>query len=402
MIRNELKKIWTVPQILLLVVIGGILFRHGVYNQMQAAYDIPFEATDIEVGKEFLDKYGLQLDENDLKQVQTMYKNEWEDIIKIVKETYPQLEKMDFRDENERMEFLSGTRISHFPDNEETYEFQRQLMEEFESDIDRLEAYEKVLHINNEKQELEDGTLFRHLQISVPESRVRLAEIVERNQISPLPSSVLMNLNYVMEDFGRITVLLVLILVLPCLTFDHKAGIYPVIAATKRGKHFIKTQITAILISLLQLFLVWDILLYATYRLGTPYHLFDDCLINGFCWFDLTLHQYFLIRILASNILAIALALLFFVASSLCRNIVGMIVVAIVCWNVGIRVMFFLTNNLLFFDYAYDGFIPMYINGYKYGNLIAFCVLYAVIVFFLFQFVHRWKKADILSQNRIL
>lgn len=336
MIGNELKKLWNVKIALLLLLVGGVLFYSWIIGQMQLRYLPLFETVEAALGAELLERFGADIDAEELEQVAALKEGVRQDLEEKVCAAYPQLREMGIDSFGE----LENALMDVSQEEQESEQYQQkyalylQIIEEFEWELESINFYSELL----ERKAIAEAWLKIGNSDAASERsgdqaiRDRIAEVVKRPVTSVLPDSVTMNMNYIIQSFARILLYLVLLLVLPYLALDNKSRVYPLAAAARRGRGLVKTQLLSVLIGLLPLFIVMDTALYAAYFLCTPYAVFNGCTVE-YLWFDFTQLQYLHVQVLVCNLIALAFALLVFFASAFCRTIVGTVVMALPLWG---------------------------------------------------------------------
>lgn len=327
MLVNEIRKIWNLPTLLLELVVGVVLLYSWVAGQMNLKYLPLFETVQLQIGIQLQEKYGDELDRVELQEVEALYREAKKDLNVKAAEAYPEIVGGKYRDFEAFEKYC--TENDGFED-EEMYGIYMEILEKYQWEYETCDAYETILdsaggYWGNFKYR--EGTKNQVL-------KKRVAELSNRDTISTLPYQVTMNMKYVMGNFAWVLIILALILVLPYLASDCRMRVYPVIASTKTGRRIVVYQMTAMFLSVGILLLVCNGAFYLVYRMMTPYEPFANCMVP-WLWFDWTWQQYFRIQLFMIDIGVLGLSMIFFFLSSLCRTIIGLVVMAIPCWFAG-------------------------------------------------------------------
>ncbi|MDE5965241.1 MAG: hypothetical protein K2G89_00185 [Lachnospiraceae bacterium] len=399
MIGNELKKIWNVRMTLLLLLVSVTLFYTWIIGQMNLHYLPLFETVDATLGAKLLEQFGTTIDADELEQVAALKEGVRQDFEEKVSAAYPQLEEMGM-ESFEEFENDIMTDVSMEEAQTEQYqqkcELYNQITEEFGWELESIDFYSELL----ERKEYAAMRFKVANSDDYPERNKeqaiwdRIAEVTERPGTSVLPDSVTMNMNYVIQDFTRILLYLVLLLLLPYLALDNKSRVYPLAATTRRGRGLVKTQFLAMLIGLLPLLAVMDIALCVAYSFYTPYAVFNGCMVE-YLWFDFTQLQYFWVQVLVCNLIALAFSMLVFFASAFCRTIVGTVVMALPCWGLGTLAGMFFADDIFSCNVILKS-MPYALHASRYSLTI--CLLGMLLAGLLCDgwLIRRRKREDIM------
>lgn len=417
MIWNEFCKIWKGKTIVLVLLVGGIMFYSEVMGQMNLNYLPLWETVDARVGEELIDRYGPEISIDRKEDIQTLI-NETQMSLekkkaKAMAEYKEELSAFDF-DSYEDLKDVSLTWEEELsPEEEERLEQIWQLMvkidENFEWETYAIGYYEEVLFrmggkVDQEGQlisvsdmaynfeqsywkELRNQSIDRFFGNALEK---RISQLSDKRAVSLLPSSVVSNMGFVMQNYARTVIAMTILLLFPYLAMENSSGIYSLIATTKMGRKFLLNQIVAVILSELLLVSICSIAFMLAYRFTTPYNVFDQCLMYNI-WFDWTLKQTILARMLVLGIGAIVIALLCVFALSFCHTIVGAVAAILPCWAIG------LILSLYFFDSTFSIYDGSALRGATKGmSFFLTGLLVALAAGLMLWLYKKRKREDIL------
>lgn len=416
MIWNEFCKIWKGKTIVLVLLVGGIMFYSEVMGQMNLNYLPLWETVDARVGEELINRYGPEISIDRKEDIQT-----------LINETQMSLEKKKAKAMAEYKKELSAFGLDSYEELEDTlyrdeelspeeqermeqiWQVKAKIDENFEWETYAIGYYGEVLlrmggRVDQEGQlisvsdkaynfeqsywkELRNQSIDRFFGNALEK---RISQLSDKQSVSLLPSSVVSNMGFVMQNYARTVIAMTILLLFPYLAMENSSGIYPLIATTKVGRKFFLKQIVAVILSELLLVSICSIAFVLAYRFTTPYNVFDQCLMYDI-WFDWTLKQTILARLLVLGIGAIVIALLCVFALSFCHTIVGAVAAILPCWAIG------LILSLYFFDSTFSIYDGSALRGATKGmSFFLTGLLVALAAGLMLWLYKKRKREDIL------
>ena len=393
MIWNEMRKIWKAHTLILVVAVGVTLMYSWVIGQMNLKNLPLFETVELAIGKQLKEKYGDELDAEELEEIGVLYEEARQDLNQKVAERYPEIigEKYKNFEEFEEDCCFTITGSEDEKEDKAMWDTYCQMVEEFAYEYETCTTYYSIRDALNENSRIAQRLDLYENKILVE----RIYEITQKDAVSTLPSQVTMNMHYVMSNYAWILIILAIIIVLPYLMNDNRRNVYPVMATTKTGRRLIRYQIIAALLSVCMMLGVCDVAFYICYRVMTSYEPFNNCIVP-WLWFDWTWQQYFWIQLLMINIGVLALSMSFLFVSSLCKNIVGFAVATCLCWGIGSVLSLYYFDQLFQCDYGFDSYIDMKIM-WPYLDVVVEIVLLLIGIVLLGVLYQKRMKADILE-----
>lgn len=376
-ILNELKKIFNIKSVILLVLINIVMYF----------LFIEFNITNFPNGRPALDiynmfvemenTYGEFMDEEEFED----FKLKYEEAVKEADE-YIQSRK-DFK--------LAG--INNYEDfanmdheNEELYELYSDVV--FKKKIDvfwELPWREEYIRYYENKEEL-------MLEPSSNEKQeLRIKEILDKGlETSVFNDVIFSNYNEFIKSAAKTILLSVMFIITPIYLKDNKDKINYLQYTSKTGRKIFKKKIFAGVLASFILVTVQFICFFIMYSTNNT-SMFFNCNINSIynsiiSWYDLTFIQYIALTVIGTYILAFVFTLIPMLVSSISKNYITAI-------GVQLPIALFAFTILLKYliDYMTSIFrFPKYFTGLFYMILIFVSTISMII---------RWKrekKADIL------
>ena len=393
MIGNEMRKIWKQHTLILVVVVGVTLMYSWVIGQMNLERLPLFETVELEIGKQLQEKYGNELDAKELEEIEVLYEEAKRDLNQKVAEKYPEIIGGQYKNFEEFEYDCCSTEEGSQDqlEDEAMWETYSHMVEEFNWEYETCITYDSIRNVFKANKAIIPWIEEYDNKVFVE----RIYEIINRNTASTLPSQVTMNMRYVLINYSWLLCILAMIIVLPYLTNDNRRNVYPVMAATKTGRRLIGYQIMASLLSVCMMLGVCDVVFYICYRVMTPYESFNHCRVD-WLWFDWTWQQYFWIQLLMINIGVLSLSMIFLFVSSLCKNIVGFVVGASMCWGIGSVLSIYYFSQLFHCGYLVNSYMDMK-TRWPYMDVVIEVIMFLTGIVLLGTLYRRRMKADIMG-----
>lgn len=310
MLINEYRKIWNWRVLTVILVIGTVLFFSGPMSQMNLKNLPLFETVEVTVGTELREQYGKELDAGEIEEIKIIAQEKKDQLNEKVMQAFSQLKEAGFAFYDEFSEYMSSA------------DYETVMSDEFSAFEDlQWEIYDLFSWEIEEMSYYYEGIINNYEWVEDKESYV----------ISVVPPQVVSNMRFVMEEFAQWILILVILLVIPYLAWDNRAGVYPLIAATKTGRKIFLKQVLVMFTSTMLLILICDVTFGVALHWITPYEPFYDCIVEN-AIYDWTLTQLYTAQVVIINVAAIGMAMIVFILSALCQTIVGMAAVMIPCW----------------------------------------------------------------------
>lgn len=372
---NELKKIFNIKSILLLILINIIMFF----------LFIEFEITNFPNGRPALDIYNIFVEMKE-KYGEFMDEKEFEDF----KLRYEEIkeEADEYIQSREDFKRLGITNYDEFVNMDTTNEeldrlfddviFKKQVdifwelpwREDFIRDYENREEY-MLIKAKNEKQEL------------------RIKEILEKGlETSVFNDVVFQNYNDFIKPVAATILLSVIFMITPIYFRDNKEKLHYLQYTSKTGRKIFKKKIIAGILAsfiMVTLQLICYFSIYSTNNTSMFFNSNINSIYNIVSWYDLTFIQYIILTVLGIYILAFVFTLISMVVSSIGKSYIALI-------GIQLPIMIFTFSLLLKYLIYYITSIwyPKYFIGLTYIALIFISTL---------SIITRWKrekKADIL------
>lgn len=376
MLINEYRKMWNFKILAVVIAVGIAMFFSGPVSQMNLEKSLPlFETVEASIGTEFRQKYGKELDAGEMEEIKELAQAKSEALNEEVMKAFPEIKEAGFESYNALKEYLENADLETIEtkEYEDAVGFEQKIYEQFLWEVEEVQYYYQ-------------GLINSYEWSSDKESYV----------VSVVPSSVTSNMSFVMGDFAGVVLSLVILFVIPYLSWDNRAGVYPIIATTKIGRKMLLKQIAVMLSSVAVLLLVCNLVFAATVSVMTPYGPFWDC-IPDCVSYDWTLTQLYIMQVIIIDIVAIEVAMIVFFLSAFCETVVSIVAVIIPCWFAGnFMSNFFLRKTFMKFDVAFDLY-ESWQRRFASAPLLVCAVLMAVGVGLLVGLYGKRKKEDIFE-----
>lgn len=316
-ILNEIKKIFSLKMIVLLILITvtmffvfDIVFHIKYFPNGRPALDI------YNIGVEMVENYGEYMDEDEFEHFKSRYDE-------LVKEADEYIQSRDDFIE------LGITTYEEFEnkdrDNEELDKLNSKVL--FEEEVDlfwELPMRKYYMGIYEKKEELMRTKDWTEKQ------KERVEELISKgSETSTLPEVVFQNYNDIVKPSLALILISIIFMLSPIYIRDNLNGMNYLQYSSKAGRRLFKRKIAA---GLLSAFIITTIQLaafFALYSLNNV-SMFYDCNINSvfnalISWYDITFRQYIALTVMGIYILSFVTALISMFISSIGKSYIAVI-----------------------------------------------------------------------------
>lgn len=377
---NEIKKLFSIKAIVLLLLITGIMYK---------LYIIPREG--VRVGRDFINnihaemirKYGISMDEKEYEDFLKGY----DEKVKIADEyiqnnsEFRALEIYDYR-EYDRIARNNGEEKYSNPNLRDLY------YEYYYND--NITIFKELGEMENIKITYEVNIFepFESLYSDNEKAISRHKEIKEGEEIkSLLPYTIFETYDEQFKYLTKLILISVMFLVSPIYLNDKLNKVNYLQYSSKHGRKLFKSKIGATLITTVMATSVQLIIFFAMY-LNKTTKIFLNCGISGYynspirSWFDLNFGQYILVTIGAVYMLSIVIGLISMYVSSKSNKYISLIGIQIpILFIVDKMLLKYIVNNATSMYIQFTGFdyitMPKYILPVVYLLLI---IIFSVII----------------------
>ncbi|WP_141430812.1 hypothetical protein [Bacillus sp. 03113] len=368
-ILNELKKIFELKIVLLMIVISFIFYHLFISFEFEY-FPNGRPALDLyHVGVEMVEDYGTSFDEQDYLHFKNVYQKKVEaadDYLLSKKEfvdagitTYQQFRQMDLN--NKKVKNLSDKVL-------------------FEEKVDlfwELQARESLMEIYEHK---EYKMNYNDAAPTSKKQKKRIKEVIDNG--SAFPDLVFWNYNNLITNLSMLVLVSIMLMLSPINLRDRRNKLIFLQYTSKTGRELFKRKILTGLLSsfiITTLHLLWFFAAYSQNHVA----MFFDSNINSFFqhfvfWFDFTFFQYIILTVVALYFLAFVMSIIVAVLSSMVPNYLSII---------GVQVpIAFITFSILLkylITRLTEISLPIYFLPVAYTVLIAIGIIISIF---------RWKK----------
>lgn len=413
---QELKKIWNFKWCLFLLLVGSICFYFGPLSQMNLNYLPMFESLDIALAQDLQKKYGNTLDVEEMVQVAEIYRQEQDAFDQKIKADFPELEKLGIDGYEDLENYFStqdefelqGAELEKYKEIQENYYVP--IQEKFEEEIITREYYGGLLMsfanlsgVNLLEESYEDEEIEIEIEketgVFGHSANRRLEEIFGREELSVLPQCIESNLGFILQEYSIVLFLLAILFPLPYLAMDNRNRMNTMTAVTRKGRALFRTQVCAMLVSVMVLLLCANLIFYLFYCYMLPYESFGQCSIMGDYiipyWYDFSLEGYLFLMLTLISLLAVGLAGLTMFLSFYCRTIIGIVASVVPMYGIGILLSAYYVRNA--FHVPWRGGLPGRCTMAEYVSW-GIVLLMLIIMFMALFFAGRQRmRKDILE-----
>lgn len=385
-IKNEIKKVFTIKNILIVIIATAIMWNLRIYFEIKyfpnghpmtelyndAVCMLKNYGTEVD-GEEFKDYKKLR--EERIKEANN-YLSSNEEYIKHGLGNYEDFERMKPRD-------YKGDKYNYDPKKRE--ELKNQIRFKDDIDIfwkidaidDNIEDYENRVFINDE-----NINYYNTDQIN------KLLEMENReNSNSPINYVIVENYNALIVWINVLVVISVFIMISPIFIRDNQNKVNYLQYSSKVGRRIFNKKIISGLMSSIMIITLQLAILFIIYKQNNTY-MFWDCNINSIFnfvyWYDITFGQYIILTVILTYIIGIVASVISMFVSSKVNTYISLIGVQVPI----LFVLFYIINN-----YRTGYIINVYHN--KYFIYILYLGLIVISVGLLSIMIKREKKLDI-------
>ncbi|SCG82137.1 hypothetical protein DW1_0526 [Proteiniborus sp. DW1] len=375
-ILNELKKIFNIKSVILLVLINIVMYF--LFIEFEITY-FPNGRPALNIYNMFVEmesSYGEFMDEEEFED----FKLKYEEAIKEADEYIQSREDFKRAGINSYEDFAN---MDH--ENEDLYELYRDVV--FKKKIDvfwELPWREEYISYYKNKEEL------MMAQAKNEKQELRIKEILEKDlETSVFNDVIFYNYNELIKSVAKTILLSVMFLITPIYLRDNKDKVNYLQYTSKTGRSIFKKKIIAGLLASFILVTLQFICFFIMYSTNNT-SMFFNCNINSIyntitSWYDLTFIQYIALTVIGTYILAFVFTLIPMLVSSISKNYITAIAIqlpiALFAFTILLRYLIHYMTNIWY---------SKYFTG----------ILYMILIFIsTISIIIRWKrekKADIL------
>ena len=318
-ISNELKKIFNIKSILLLIIITTIMYF----------LFIEFNITNFPNGRPALDIYNIFVDMKDCYG-EFMDEEEFEDFKIKYEEAKKEADKyIQSREDFGELGITNYDEFIHMNENNATNkEFEMLRVDViFKKGIDvfwELPCREKYIRVYENREE------FMLSEVENEKQEERIRDILEKGiETSVFTNVVFSNYNELIKPVAITILLGVMFMITPIYIRDNKDKINYLQYTSKTGRNIFKKKMIAGLLGVLIITTLQFICFFMLYS-SNNVSMFYNCNINSInnimaSWYDLTFIQYIILTVVGIYILAFVFALISMVISSIGQNYITLI-----------------------------------------------------------------------------
>ncbi|WP_313800776.1 hypothetical protein [Cytobacillus sp.] len=351
-IIEEMKKIFH-PVMLLLFLVINLLMYYLFIDFDITVFPNGRPATDMyNIGVEMVEKYGHELDENELKDFKIVLQQEIKKADQYI-QSDQEFAKLGITSYQEYIDMANGEQR-----NEEIEQLSSRIF--FDKGVDLFWEIPQRENIIEDMEFVHERYGYSYIEGKLTDKQEkRIQEIVQSGTVDAIFPSYPVEYNFqTISQSIAITILLsVIFMISPIFIRDYKNNMFGLQYSTKIGRSLFMKKVAA---GMLSAFIIITFLvivyygLYSTNNIG----IFLDSNINSFMgsvyWYDFTFLQLILMTILFTYMIILSMSLLAIFVSSICKNYISIIGIllplfAIVYWQVKKRALpleaFFITRS---------------------------------------------------------
>ncbi|MGL5694422.1 MAG: hypothetical protein ACRCXA_10105 [Peptostreptococcaceae bacterium] len=396
---NELKKLFDVKSILILMLLTCIMYKHYIIPSLSVREGSSF-INNIYIG--LIKNYGRSMDTNEYSDFLKLYDKKVESANDFINNNneFKNLEIYDYEEYDRIVRNSGEKKYSNTKLQEFYYEY----------------LYNEDITIFRELNEMEnikityEGYLFDKFEESKEDKKEiidRHKEILEGEEIqSLLPYTVFEDYEIQFYNLAKLILISVMFIISPIVLDDKVNKVNYLQYSSKNGRKIFKSKISAtliatFLITTVQLNLFFVATYFTTY-FNDINKVFLDCGISGFyntpikSWFNLTFGQYILITCFLVYILSMIIGLVSMYISSKVDRYISLIGIQIpVLFVVSRFFMKFIINNATCMYIPIRGFYR-FLRMPKYFLPVVYTILIIVVAFVLYK---KYKNEKSISIN---
>ncbi len=318
-ILNELKKIFNIKSILLLIIITLIMYF----------LFIEFNITNFPNGRPLLDIYNIFVDMKD-SYGEFMDEEEFEDFKRKYEEAKKEAD--EYIQSREDFRELGITNYDEF-DNMDENNATNKKFEKLRDDVifnKRIDVFWEIPWRKEYIKVYENRDEFMLNRVENKKQEARIRGILEKGlETSVFTDVVFSNYNELIKSLAMTILLSVIFIITPIYFKDNKDKINYIQYTTKTGRNIFKNKIMAGLLAAFIITTLQLICFFGVYSLNNV-SMFFNCNINSIyniiiSWYDLTFIQYIILTVIGVYILAFVFALISMIISSIGQNYITLI-----------------------------------------------------------------------------
>lgn len=383
---QELKKIWNLKWCLFLLLAGSICFYFGPLGQMNLKYLPLFESLDITLAQDLQQKYGNTLDAEEMEGVAELYRQQQEAFDQKIKADFPELEKLGYEGYGD---------LENYCSSQDEFRLQGAELEKY---LEIQENYYLPIQEKFEEEGETDIEIEKETGVFGASVNRRMEEIYARKELSILPQCIESNLGFILQEYSVVLFLLAILFPLPYLAMDNRNRMNTMTAVTRKGRTLFRTQVCAMLLSVMVLLLCVNLIFYRIYCHMLPYESFGQCSIMGDSiipyWYDFSLEEYLFLMLALISLLAVGLAGMTMFLSFYCRTIIGIVASGVPMYGIGMLLSVSYVRNA--FHVPWHGEVPWYMMAKYMSWLVVLWMLIIMLTVLCYAGRQRMRK-DILE-----
>ncbi|MEI5909696.1 hypothetical protein WAK64_22140 [Bacillus spongiae] len=376
---NEMKKIFHPIMLLIAILINVLMYNLFIDIHISNFLDDPSGKSIYRIGIEMIEKYGHELDEHEFADFKLVYQQEVKKADKWIQEnqelsdlgiaSYKEFREVDIdiNSDFEKVRYKIVKGIDLFRE----IPLRESIIERMEF-LEERYGYSRISGTPTKEQEL------------------RIKEVVGSRAVNSfLPDLVQFNFFEISKGIMITILVSVLFIVSPIFIKDYKNKLVSLQYTSAVGRSLFKWKVAAGLLSAFIITTVQIIVYYSIYS-TIDIGMFLKSGVNSFMgslyWYDVTFLQLIMVTLALTYVLALSVALMAIVVSSICKNYISIIGIQL---PIFVIICFLVLNGYLL-SQAF----------YLYRSQLMVAALYSVIVFLpLIATFWKWrreKKQDIL------
>lgn len=328
---NEMKKIWTWKMLGLLFIVNLILFFLVIEFEIEYFPNGRPELDSYRIGIEMIEKYGTEMDEEEIVDFKMVYEEEMEKADRYL-QARPEFVEVGW-DTYEK--YKAYNPFEHPEERKEELDFQ--LMHEEQVDLFwELQERERLIGFHDEK---EAG--FERLIANAPEAQsARYVELLENGMFQLYPEVAIRNFDRFIEGVASTILISVLLVVSPIFLQDRNRRLLDLQYTTEKGRALYRTKVLAgalstfwVVTGLLAVYFGFYAQNKTTPYFDVPIHMF----VGRWYWYDPTFFQYIVLCTIGIYMLSFVFVFLAMGFSTIMPNYVTLIGIQIplVIWMIG-------------------------------------------------------------------
>lgn len=377
---NELKKILTWKILLLLAIVNSILFFLLIEFDIEYFPNGRPGLDSYQISVEMLDKYGVDIDEEELADFKESYATEVKkvDAFLQTKSEYIEAGLGSYQDLNNSQAYDNSEELNALRWN--LYD------EEIGDTLWGLQAREYFIEWLEYGEASLDGSFDRSISI---EQQARIDELKQAKQFPVFTGEVLTNYQDFISNVAIAIIISIIIAISPIYINDRSSKMLDMQYITKKGRNLYKVKVAAGIISTFIVITALLTIYINMYSLNNTSMFFDlpvHKFIGSLSWYDPTFLQYIILTIVGVYILGFVTAFFAMSFSSIVPNYISII---------GIQIPYVFLIISLGLNYLISRIISIYLPEWLVPT--SYSVLVLVSTLFIVGMWKREKKRDIVQ-----